>query len=307
VSLPPSLRVLPFVFADALSALFIARAANACACARLTSPRQPENGQATTWATPRRCALLYLWNPCSAAACIGCVELLTGFCPPECSPRNTWSSLETCIMLAGACLLHSAPWHALIPFVAAISSALDRRPKAAALCLALAIHFSLHPVVLVSGMLTQPGHALSDAPRAGGTAGAARQTQSIALSPLAGNGHIPHFPRLGYAGASARRCCARMDRQHVRILAGAETMFSRTPFSADSRPLQRADDLSPNMGLWWYFFAEIFDHFRAFFLFVFHVQPLLLLVPLTLRLQHKPLVLTVITCLLITLFKVGCR
>ena len=84
-------------------------------------------------------------------------------------------------------------------------------------------------------------------------------------------------------------------------------MFSRTQFSADSRPLQRADDLSPNMGLWWYFFAEIFDHFRAFFLFVFHIQPLLLLVPLTLRLQHKPLVLTMITCLLITLFKVGCR
>jgi hypothetical protein len=58
------------------------------------------------------------------------------------------------------------------------------------------------------------------------------------------------------------------------------------------------------MGLWWYFFAEIFDHFRAFFLFVFHVQPALLLIPLTMRTRHTPLSLVLTTCLLITLFKV---
>ena len=67
---------------------------------------------------------------------------------------------------------------------------------------------------------------------------------------------------------------------------------------------QRADDLTPNMGLWWYFFAEMFEHFRAFFLFVFHIQPALLLLPLTLRLRGKPMVLTLLACLLTTLFKV---
>ena len=30
-------------------------------------------------------------------------------------------------------------------------------------------------------------------------------------------------------------------------------------------------DLTPNPGLWWYFFTEMFDHFRAFFLMVFSV------------------------------------
>ena len=30
-------------------------------------------------------------------------------------------------------------------------------------------------------------------------------------------------------------------------------------------------DLTPNPGLWWYFFTEIFDHFRPFFLMVFSV------------------------------------
>ena len=67
---------------------------------------------------------------------------------------------------------------------------------------------------------------------------------------------------------------------------------------------QHVDDLSPNMGLWWYFFAEIFEHFRGFFIFVFHAQSVLLLVPLTIRLQHTPLVLAVIACMLMALFKV---
>lgn len=31
-------------------------------------------------------------------------------------------------------------------------------------------------------------------------------------------------------------------------------------------------DLTPNPGLWWYFFTEMFDHFRAFFLMVFTVR-----------------------------------
>ena len=31
-------------------------------------------------------------------------------------------------------------------------------------------------------------------------------------------------------------------------------------------------DFTPNPGLWWYFFTEMFDHFRAFFLIVFSVR-----------------------------------
>ena len=70
-----------------------------------------------------------------------------------------------------------------------------------------------------------------------------------------------------------------------------------------TRSAQHVDDLSPNMGLWWYFFAEIFEHFRSFFIFVFHAQSILLLVPLTIRLQQTPLVLAVIACMLMALFK----
>ena len=31
-------------------------------------------------------------------------------------------------------------------------------------------------------------------------------------------------------------------------------------------------DLTPNVGLFWYFFIEIFDHFKSFFLFIFQVS-----------------------------------
>lgn len=74
--------------------------------------------------------------------------------------------------------------------------------------------------------------------------------------------------------------------------------------AAHSTGAQHVDDLAPNMGLWWYFFAEIFEHFRSFFIFVFHAQSVLLLVPLTIRLQQTPLVLALIACMLMALFKV---
>ncbi|KZP34406.1 PIG-U-domain-containing protein [Athelia psychrophila] len=48
-------------------------------------------------------------------------------------------------------------------------------------------------------------------------------------------------------------------------------------------------DLTPNPGLWWYFFTEMFDHFRPFFLVVFSVHLLLYIMPLCIKFQHDPL------------------
>jgi phosphatidylinositol glycan class U len=59
-------------------------------------------------------------------------------------------------------------------------------------------------------------------------------------------------------------------------------------------------DLTPNVGMWWYFFTEMFDHFRLFFLGVFQVgdpetrpnmqlHNLIYVAPLCLRFQHDPL------------------
>ncbi|KAJ8521833.1 hypothetical protein ONZ45_g1512 [Pleurotus djamor] len=48
-------------------------------------------------------------------------------------------------------------------------------------------------------------------------------------------------------------------------------------------------DLSPNPGMWWYFFTEMFDHFRPFFLMVFSVHLLIYIAPVCLKFQHDPL------------------
>ncbi|KAH6914415.1 cell division cycle protein 91 [Coprinopsis sp. MPI-PUGE-AT-0042] len=48
-------------------------------------------------------------------------------------------------------------------------------------------------------------------------------------------------------------------------------------------------DLTPNPGLWWYFFTEMFDHFRPFFLMVFSIHLVIYVVPLCIKFQYDPL------------------
>lgn len=48
-------------------------------------------------------------------------------------------------------------------------------------------------------------------------------------------------------------------------------------------------DLAPNVGLWWYFFIEIFDSFREFFLGVFWLHLVGYVGGLTIRLRRQPL------------------
>ncbi|KAF9236357.1 PIG-U-domain-containing protein [Melanogaster broomeanus] len=47
--------------------------------------------------------------------------------------------------------------------------------------------------------------------------------------------------------------------------------------------------LDPNAGLWWYFFTEMFDHFRPFFLMVFSVHLMIYILPICIKFQHDPL------------------
>ena len=48
-------------------------------------------------------------------------------------------------------------------------------------------------------------------------------------------------------------------------------------------------DLTPNVGLWWYFFIEMFDSFREFFLGVFWLHLVGYVGGLTIRLRKQPL------------------
>lgn len=53
-------------------------------------------------------------------------------------------------------------------------------------------------------------------------------------------------------------------------------------------------DLTPNVGLWWYFFIEMFDSFRAFFLAVFWLHMASYSPALTIRLRAQPLAVIVL-------------
>ncbi|CAE6414402.1 hypothetical protein ACGC1H_007042 [Rhizoctonia solani] len=48
-------------------------------------------------------------------------------------------------------------------------------------------------------------------------------------------------------------------------------------------------DATPNCGLWWYFFTEMFDHYRPFFLFTFSAHPLIYIAPICMKFSHDPL------------------
>ncbi|KAF2427544.1 GPI transamidase component PIG-U [Tothia fuscella] len=62
-------------------------------------------------------------------------------------------------------------------------------------------------------------------------------------------------------------------------------------------------DLTPNVGLWWYFFIEMFDSFREFFLGVFWLHMASYVCALCIRLRKQPLFATVALLGIIAIFQ----
>jgi phosphatidylinositol glycan class U len=62
-------------------------------------------------------------------------------------------------------------------------------------------------------------------------------------------------------------------------------------------------DLTPNIGLFWYFFTEMFDHFRQLFLYTFQLNTTILyLFPLTFTFMESPEFLLTVLLALTTIF-----
>lgn len=62
-------------------------------------------------------------------------------------------------------------------------------------------------------------------------------------------------------------------------------------------------DLAPNPGLWWYFFIEMFDSFRSFFLGVFWLHLACYTPGLTIRLRTQPLATITLLTGIFAIFK----
>ncbi|CAM9444431.1 unnamed protein product [Ectocarpus sp. 12 AP-2014] len=63
------------------------------------------------------------------------------------------------------------------------------------------------------------------------------------------------------------------------------------------------EDLTPNIGLYWYFFAEVFPRFRGFFRVLFLSQPYVYVLPATLRLGMFPEALASLVLAIFGLFQ----
>jgi len=62
-------------------------------------------------------------------------------------------------------------------------------------------------------------------------------------------------------------------------------------------------DLSPNIGLFWYFFTEVFKHYRLFYLFAYQYHAFFYSIPLYLRLRDHPMFLFWINVAIMACFK----
>ncbi|KAI1852099.1 hypothetical protein JX266_002952 [Neoarthrinium moseri] len=62
-------------------------------------------------------------------------------------------------------------------------------------------------------------------------------------------------------------------------------------------------DLTPNVGLWWYFFVEMFDSFRSFFLGVFWLHLSSYAPALCIRIRHQPLMVVTLLLGVFAIFK----
>ncbi len=62
-------------------------------------------------------------------------------------------------------------------------------------------------------------------------------------------------------------------------------------------------ELTPNVGLFWYFFTEMFEHFRVFFVCTFQLNIFIYVAPLAIKLRRDPFLLAFTLTGLIAVFK----
>ncbi|KAL8196222.1 hypothetical protein R6Q57_025222 [Mikania cordata] len=196
-------------------------------------------------------SLVYLWNPLTIITCLG-------------YSTSPIENLMIVLSLYGAC-------RRLVPL--------------AAFGWVIASHLSLYPVILIIPLVLLIGSGLDTPPR------------KLFLQQTCGddykkatNGSL-HLINFSWRQVVLFFLWASAWALYVLVLCGISIkdnsdlgeMFKRTYGFILS-----VEDLSPNIGVLWYFFAEVFDFFRDFFLIVFHINILFMVLPLAIRLHHRP-------------------
>ncbi|CAK7206427.1 hypothetical protein SEUCBS139899_009221 [Sporothrix eucalyptigena] len=83
------------------------------------------------------------------------------------------------------------------------------------------------------------------------------------------------------------------------LLTGCSLEFLRSTYGIQLT----LSDLTPNVGLWWYFFIEMFDSFRSFFVAVFWLHLSSYVGGLSIRIRTQPLVVLTLLTGIFAIFK----
>ncbi|KAL8503280.1 hypothetical protein ACS0TY_022137 [Phlomoides rotata] len=202
-------------------------------------------------------ALVYLWNPFTIVSCIG---------------FNT-SPIENLFVILSLFGASSG----LIPL--------------AAFGWVIASHLSLYPLVLVIPVIFLLGYGLDAPPRKLFLQSKVRVGLETSADPVEPKSLTDKPTIFSWRRVIIFFLWASIWTSYVLILCaismkeygGLGAMFKRTYGF-----ILAVEDLSPNIGVLWYFFAEVFDFFKNFFLIVFHVNIVFMILPLAIRLNHRP-------------------
>lgn len=204
-------------------------------------------------------SLVFLWNPLTIVTCMG-------------STTTPIDNLMAVLTIYGAC---------------------SRLAPLAAFGWVIATHLSLYPAILIVPVVLLLGYG-PDAPpsklfrqKKNNASGSSPSSHTLNQSSQTGI-QIYYFSwRLVLQfmlWASIWSCYVLfLSIISLKGLGSLSEMFKKTHGF-----ILTVGDLSPNIGVLWYFFAEVFDFFRNFFLIVFHMNILYMLLPLAIRLKHRP-------------------
>ncbi|KAJ6804471.1 phosphatidylinositol glycan anchor biosynthesis class U protein-like isoform X1 [Iris pallida] len=205
-------------------------------------------------------SLVFLWNPLAIITCVG-------------SSTSPLDNLMVVLAIYGAC---------------------SRLAPLAAFGWVMATHLSLYPAILVVPVVLLLGYG-PDAPPS-------KLFFQINSAGESSQNHDPKKRESASQIGNAIRIFSWRPVLHFIVWASIWSFYvlllsgiSLKGFDGLMEMLKKThgfiltvEDLSPNVGVLWYFFAEVFDFFREFFLIVFHVNILFMLVPLAVRLKHRP-------------------
>ncbi|KAF4923825.1 Phosphatidylinositol glycan anchor biosynthesis class U protein [Colletotrichum viniferum] len=199
------------------------------------------------------------------------------------SPRRgkRWSGLVVASLYLfnpftiATCIGRSTSIFSTCAILHAIAKAISGAPLGAMVALSFATYLSMYPLLLLPPLLLLAYDRQDPARRIASTSHFALANTGVVAAVL-GALFLMSF-----------------------LLTGASWEFLSSTYGAQLT----LNDLTPNVGLWWYFFIEMFDSFRSFFLAVFWLHLSSYVLPLAIRIRSQPLVVLTLLLGIFAIFK----